>query len=330
MAEGALTRSPGGGGSAGSAGTLGSVASRLTDSDPGGRSDPWELVEFLGSLVGLSEATRRAYRTDLRLLIEWCARGSMEGPDLVTYRVLRRFVAYMAARGYAPGTVARRISSVRRYFAWRLGSGRAWTDPALGLSAPGGESRLPRVLRPDELEHLLGVSHDDPLAARDTAVVELLYGSGLRVAELCGLRTSDLDLEGGWVRVMGKGARERRVPLSPPSVAGLRRWLESDRRDFVDRVTGGVDADPTFLFLNRRGRVMTPRDVRRVVDRRAAEPTHPHALRHTFATHLLDGGADLRSVQELLGHADLGTTQLYTHVSRERLRAVYEQTHPRA
>jgi len=323
---------------------LGAVAPDEIELDPEGTPDPWALSDFLRSLTGLSEATRRAYRTDLRLLVEWCARGSIDDPDLVTDRVLRRFVAYLAARGYASKTVARRISSVRRYFAWRLRSGRGGLDPALGLSAPGGESRLPRVLRPDELDHLLGVDTDgtaaddtaaghtaaDVTAARDTVVVELLYGSGLRVAELCGVRTPDLDLEGGWVRVMGKGSRERRVPLSPPSVAGLRRWLESDRRDFVDRVTGGVDADPTFLFLNRRGRVMTPRDVRRVVDRRAAEPTHPHALRHTFATHLLDGGADLRSVQELLGHADLGTTQLYTHVSRERLRAVYEQTHPRA
>jgi len=308
--------------------------------DTGEVGDPWELDAFVKSLVSLSEATRKAYLTDLRLLVVWCGRASIEGPDPVDRRVLRRFVAYLAGRGYAAKTVARRISSVRRYFAWRMRTGRSTTDPSLGLSAPGGESRLPRVLRPEELERLLGAGggtarsgrapDPDPVEMRDIAMVELLYGSGLRVAEVCGLHFPDLDLDTGWVRVMGKGAKERRVPLSPPAVAALERWKGRGRARFVTRAAGGNDEDPTAVFLNRRGRRITPRDLRRAIDRRAGEPTHPHALRHTFATHLLDGGADLRSVQELLGHADLGTTQLYTHVSRERLRAVYEQTHPRA
>ncbi len=311
-----------------------------TERPSGDREDPWERSGFVGSLVSLSPATRRAYATDLNLLVEWCSRSSIEGPDGVTRQVLRRFVAYMATRGHASGTVARRISSLRRYFAWRLRTGRSATDPSLGLSSPGGESRLPRVLRSDELEHLLRGSVPssqqraapipDPVDMRDIAIIELLYGSGLRVAELCGLRPTDLDLDGGWLRVMGKGSKERRVPVSPPAVTGLREWLSGGRARFVTGPAGGADEDPEALFLNRRGRAVTPRDVRRIIDRRAGEPTHPHALRHTFATHLLDGGADLRSVQELLGHADLGTTQLYTHVSRERLRAVYEQTHPRA
>jgi site-specific recombinase XerD len=170
------------------------------------------------------------------------------------------------------------------------------------------------------------VAADDPcVRARDDAVVELLYGSGLRVAELCGLHPNDVDLARGLVRVLGKGSKTRQVPLSQPAVEAVRAYLAGGRTWFE------VDRSPAdALFLNRRGNPLGPRDVRRILDRRAASPTHPHALRHTFATHLLDGGADLRVVQELLGHASLQTTQVYTHVSKERLLRVYEDTHPRA
>jgi site-specific recombinase XerD len=200
----------------------------------------------------------------------------------------------------------------------------------VGLSTPRGDARLPRVLRDGELTVLL----DDPparasgvpesLRLRDDAVLELLYGSGLRVSEVCTLRPGDLDLPRGRVTVWGKGSKQRTVPLSAPAVAALRRWLAQPEAE-----TPGPDGRPP-LFVNQRGRALTPRDVRRIVDRRSPTPTHPHALRHTFATHLLDGGADLRAVQELLGHADLSTTQIYTHVSRERLQRVHRATHPRA
>jgi site-specific recombinase XerD len=160
---------------------------------------------------------------------------------------------------------------------------------------------------------------------RDDSVLEILYGSGLRVAELCGLRPEDLDLDRGSARVWGKGSKQRVVPLSRPAVEALAAWLESGRASLVSG-----ESPPDAVFLNRRGRRLTPRDVRRIIDHRASSPTHPHALRHTFATHLLDGGADLRAVQELLGHADLGTTQHYTHVSKDRLRNVLDATHPRA
>jgi site-specific recombinase XerD len=159
--------------------------------------------------------------------------------------------------------------------------------------------------------------------ARDDAVLELLYGSGVRVSELCGLRCGDVDLTARRIVVTGKGAKQRHIPLSEPSADAIERWL-GERGRCAAPESGEV------LFVNRRGRPLTPRDVRRVLDRRSPSPTHPHALRHTFATHLLDGGADLRAVQELLGHADLATTQIYTHVSRERLRRVYEASHPRA
>jgi site-specific recombinase XerD len=161
---------------------------------------------------------------------------------------------------------------------------------------------------------------------RDDAVLELLYGSGLRVSELCGLAPADVDLAGRTVTVWGKGGKQRRVPVSEPAVDAVDGWLRTGRP-----VIAAADADgEVALFRNARGRRLSPRDCRRIIDRRASSPTHPHALRHTFATHLLDGGADLRAVQELLGHADLATTQRYTHVSKERLRSVYASAHPRA
>jgi site-specific recombinase XerD len=166
---------------------------------------------------------------------------------------------------------------------------------------------------------------DEAVRLRDDAVLEVLYGSGLRVSELCGTTPGDVDLAQRRLTVWGKGAKQRVVPLSAPAAEALAGWMERGRRDLEQ-----PDSPPDALFLNRRGRRLSPRDVRRILDRRAAAPTHPHALRHTFATHLLDNGADLRAVQELLGHSDLATTQLYTHVSKERLRRVHEQTHPRA
>ena len=169
---------------------------------------------------------------------------------------------------------------------------------------------------------------DDPRALRDLAIVEILYGAGLRVSECCGLTQRDIDARRATVTVLGKGAKVRRVPLGEPALAAVDRYLRDGRPALVK------GPEPvTALFLNTRGRPMTPRDVRRVLDRhRLADgrALHPHALRHAYATHLLEGGADLRAVQELLGHADVGTTQIYTHVTRERLRSVYERTHPRA
>ncbi|MDP9452444.1 MAG: tyrosine-type recombinase/integrase [Actinomycetota bacterium] len=296
-----------------------------------GPAPAWELDAYVRSLTSASSSTLRAYRADLVAFTEWAGRGGLDGPLAVDRRVLRRYLAYLGTRRYARRTVARKASSLRRYFAWLVRSGRLGLDPAVGLSAPGGPGRLPRVLRVDELSMLLDdppaeVDHDDPgVRRRDDAVLELLYGSGLRVGELCALRPDDLCLDRASVRVWGKGAKQRQVPLSTPAVEALRDWLHRGREAMATDVSP-ADA----VFLNRRGRRLGPRDVRRIIDRRAAAPTHPHALRHTFATHLLDGGADLRAVQELLGHADLVTTQHYTHVSKERLRSVHEASHPRA
>ena len=290
----------------------------------------WHLDDFGRSLSDLAPSTVSAYDSDLHAFVEWASRLGLDDPAAVDRRCLRRYLAYLATRGFARRTIARRAASIRRYFAWLRRRGLVTTDPAAGLSAPKGEARLPRVLRPDELRVLLSQADaaadgGGAIEARDEAIVELLYGSGVRVAELAGLDLADVDLPRARMSVRGKGGKDRIVPLSEPAVAALERWLASGRETLVV-----AETPLAAVFLNQRGKRITPRDVRRILDRRAAAPTHPHALRHTFATHLLDGGADLRVVQELLGHADLSTTQRYTHVSKERLRRVFDETHPRA
>ena len=293
--------------------------------------DPWERARFRRSLTALADRTVEAYGRDIDAFVEWSERGGVARPDAVTRLWLRRHLAHLTTRGRSRRTIARRASALRRYFAWLVREGMVSADPAVGLFAPRGEGRLPRVLRIDEVHALLDrPSVDGSLArhCRDQAVLELLYGSGLRVSEVCGLTAGDVSLSGGIVQVMGKGGKARQVPLSAPAVAWLRRWIDIDRSRFLAELPQAEPGDA--LFHNLRGRALAPRDVRRLLDRRTTRPTHPHALRHTFATHLLDGGADLRVVQELLGHADLTTTQVYTHVSRERLRRVYDDHHPRA
>lgn len=293
--------------------------------------DRWSLDAFCASLTSVAPATVRAYRSDLEAFVLWCERAELAAPVGVTRTTLRRYIASLATRSYARRTVARKASALRRYFGWLVRSGLLDADPSAGLSAPSGTGRLPRVLRDDELTAVLdappGTTAEDPPAirARDDAVLELLYGSGLRVSELCGLRPEDIDISRRRVVVWGKGSKQRVVPLSEPACDALHQWLDHGRR-----ILATAESPSDAVFLNRKGRRLGPRDVRRLLDRRAPSPTHPHALRHTFATHLLDGGADLRAVQELLGHADLSTTQHYTHVSKQRLRTVLDATHPRA
>ncbi len=298
----------------------------------------WEQEAFGRSLATLSANTQTAYIADLAHFVVWAERLEHSEPADITRKVLRRYLAYLATRRYARRTIARRAATLRRYFAWLARNGAIPLDPAASLSAPAGEARLPALLRDDELVEILeapgeaavsNLSLDSaPLLAavalRDHFVVEILYGSGLRVSELCGLAVGDVDLDRSRVTVWGKGSKQRQVPMSQPSVDAARRWLAA-RSAMVQAVTPS-----NALLMNRRGTRLSPRDVRRLLDLRSPRPTHPHALRHTFATHLLDGGADLRVVQELLGHADLATTQIYTHVSKERLKLVHQSTHPRA
>lgn len=300
----------------------------------------WDLDTFTRSLTASASATISAYRGDLVDFTRWAAQAEVTAPAQVDRRLLRRYLVDLADRPVGGRTIARRVSALRRYFGWLVRTGRLEADPTNGLRAPRGQGRLPKVLHDAQLAETLQpvaaaavLAHDGDRPSsqsqarelRDHAIVELLYGSGLRVGELCGLTRADIDLPARSIRVWGKGSKQRNVPLSDPSAAALQRWLAHGRALLASASTA-----PEIVFVNLRGNPITPRDVRRIIDRRSPEPTHPHALRHTFATHLLDGGADLRSVQELLGHQDLATTQIYTHVSRERLRQVFDTTHPRA
>jgi site-specific recombinase XerD len=292
----------------------------------------FELEGFLRSLASDALATRQAYRGDVEAFVAWADRAGVRDPGEVDRLMLRRYLAYLATRRYSRRTIARKAAALRCYFAWLRRRELIAVDPARRLSAPMGEARLPRVLGAGELSALLepslhGAEALTPASvrSRDDAVLELLYGSGLRVAELCGLGLGDVDLKTRSVTVWGKGGKQRRVPMSLAAVEALERYLATGRRQLLE-----ASSPTSSLFVNRRGREMTPRDVRRVLDRRSPVPTHPHALRHSYATHLLDGGADLRVVQELLGHASLRTTEIYTHVSTERLVSAYKSAHPRA
>jgi site-specific recombinase XerD len=294
----------------------------------------WQLEQFVASLAHKSPETARAYRSDVEAFARWAERGGAHGPADIDRLQLRRYLANLATRRYARATVARKAAALRSYFSWCTKAGIVAADPARRLSAPSAEGRLPKVLTPRDLSLLLDT---DPATSappgsvaravelRDDAALELLYAAGLRVSELCGLDRAGVDLEGRTVSVVGKGDKERRLPVHDRAIDTLSAWLAEGRQALV-----GPESPPEAVFLNRRGRRLGPRDVRRILDRRSPVPTHPHALRHSFATHLLDGGADLRVVQELLGHSSLQTTQVYTHVSKDRLRQVYGRTHPRA
>jgi len=260
----------------------------------------------------------------------------------MTRILLRRYLAYLSTRRYSKRSLARKSAALRRYFAWSLRSGRTRDDPARRLSSPAGPTRLPKVLTTTEARALLdgaGAQAGEQAGARDGlvravqlrdhAVLELLYGSGLRVSELCGLVRDSVDCRRRAVVVWGKGAKQRRVPISAAAARAVVSWLD-EGRSVMAALAPDAGREGSALFLNRRGRALSPRDVRRLLDRCGIPGLHPHALRHSYATHLLDGGADLRVVQELLGHASLRTTQVYTHVSKDRLLLVHERTHPRA
>jgi site-specific recombinase XerD len=297
-----------------------------------GRTPPapgpaWSLDGFERHLAARADATRRAYTSDLASAIEWLERLGVREPGAVTRLQLRRYLASLQTRGRARATIARAAASLRGYFSWLARTGAIGEDPAARLVASVGGSRLPALAGRDELEALLDAPLDpsDPVAVRDRAVGELLYAAGLRVSELCGLDVDDVDLAGRLVTVTGKGDKQRRVPIHDACAASVRAWLGAPRAALT------TPTSPTgALFYNRRGARLGPRDVRRLLATRSGTPLRPHALRHTYATHLLEGGADLRVVQELLGHANLTTTQVYTHVSKDRLQRVHRSTHPRS
>ena len=287
----------------------------------------------------LSRNTVVAYERDLVHLANFLhrSRSSLEEADRTT---LRRFLAQQHTLGYARASIARRVGAIHTFYRWALADGRMPRDPSSSLGRPKVVNRLPTVLRPSEAEALVeappidgtdGGSVDQAaghaVALRDRAVLELLYGSGLRVSEVAGLTVESVDLARGRVLVMGKGSKEREVPMSDPAVEAVRQWLSEGRALLA---TGSPS-----LFFNRKGRPIGPRDIRALVEGYSGRllpgrRVTPHTLRHSYATHLLEGGADIRAVQELLGHATVATTQRYTHVSRTRLFEAYERSHPRA
>lgn len=288
--------------------------------------EAWTLDAFETSLTNASSNTVVAYVSDVRQFAQWVARQGIDAPGCVTKLQVRSYIGFLVTTKAAKRTVSRKLASLRKYFGWHVRHGRLDIDPTTGVRAPNDNGRLPKVLTADQLEALLsGADPDDPpwKVARDTAIVEMLYGSGLRVSELCSLDVASINAKRRFVTVMGKGSKERTVPVGEPAMEALNAWVAL--RSEVAR-----DTSDGALFLSTRGKRIGPRDVRRLLDARSVSPTHPHALRHTFATHLLDNGADLRAVQELLGHSDVATTQRYTHVSKERLKSAYEVSHPRA
>ena len=280
----------------------------------------------------LSVNTLDAYGRDLAQFAEWVGRSGVSQLDDVDRSLLRRYVAFLGSRDLARRTIARKASAVRALLKWTVDMGLIEVNPAEDLSAPKLDKPLPKVLKESEAAALCDLPpDDDEVGMRDRAILELLYGSGLRVSEVCALDVDDVDLRARAVRVLGKGRKERRVPISEPARVAVRRFVSEGRRTLMEE---GPGHDSAALFLNKRGRRIGPRSIRAMLERyltaEGQATIGPHALRHSFATHLLDGGADLRAVQELLGHESLATTQIYTHVSTERLRAVYEQSHPRA
>lgn len=285
-------------------------------------------LAHLRDVRGYSPHTVRAYASDLNYYLDWSGRAGFD-PLRLNHRELRRYLAELDGARYARTTIARRLASVRGLFAFLVESGEIEADPSAVLSTPRLTRRLPKVVASELLGALLDAPDPaTPAGMRDRAVLELLYATGIRVSELAGLRLGDLDLSGGQVTVMGKGAKERIVPLHRAAVARIRAYLD-DARPQLQR--GQTDA----VFLSTRGNPLSPDAVRRAMKVYLAQVAgprslSPHALRHTFATHLLEGGADLRTVQELLGHVALSTTQIYTHVGKRRLQDVHRDAHPRA
>jgi integrase/recombinase XerC len=293
-----------------------------------------DYERHLASERNLTAHTVRAYIGDIAGLLDHAARLGMGDAGELDLRTLRSWLAKQQSMGRSRTTMARRATAARVFTAWLARTGRIPVDPGAALGSPKTHKSLPPVLRLDEAADLIRAATalaDDgsPVGLRDVAMLELLYATGIRVGELAGLDLDDLDRDRNVVRVLGKGRKERSVPFGHPAARALDRWLSEGRPQLRAEGAGAA------LFVGARGKRIDQRAVRTLVHQRIAEvpgapDIGPHGLRHTAATHLLEGGADLRAVQELLGHASLATTQLYTHVTTDRLRKAYQQAHPRA
>ena len=293
---------------------------------------------FLKTEKGASVRTVEEYQKDIFNGIDFFAEAlgvpdqSLE-PEQITPALMRRFLSHLSSCGLSRNSLLRKIAAWRSFFRFLCREGVLKDHPLRKIASPKRQMRLPRVLYQAEAKRLVEAPEAaDPLRLRDRAMLEVLYASGIRISEVVGLDIGDVDPSGGYLRVLGKGGRERIVPLGRYAVRALQAYLQRGRPRLLKRSSGDFE---TALFLNNSGGRISPRGVRNIVKSYAAKVglegrVSPHTLRHSFATHLLDGGADLRVVQGLLGHARLSTTQIYTHLSKERLKRVYEKTHPRA
>ncbi|RME35852.1 MAG: tyrosine recombinase XerC [Gammaproteobacteria bacterium] len=285
------------------------------------------LQDYLRSSPQFSPRTLEAYRRDLEGLTRYCREQGIEGWDQLDTALVRRYLAQRHREGASGRSLQRCLSAMRSLFRHMLQRRQAKADPTVGVRPPRGPRRLPEVLDVDQTAALLGPPGDDPLEIRDHAMFELAYSSGLRVSELTGLDLDDLDLPGASLRVVGKGRKERQLPVGSMARKALDAWLEA--RQHLAR------PDERALFTGRGGGRLTTRSVQQRLDRWARRrgldvPVHPHMLRHSFASHLLESSGDLRAVQELLGHANISTTQVYTHLDFQHLAGVYDRAHPRA
>ena len=298
------------------------------------RSAIGQFLRYLATERNASELTIKSYREDLFGLVDWLeeSHGETPRPSALSPQELRAFQAALQQAGYARATISRKLASLRSFYRFAMRQGLASDNPAKPLRNPRRQRKLPHVLSNEEVGKLLLAPPANSVAGlRDRAILETMYSAGLRVSELVSLRDGDLDFDEQLIRVRGKGRKERVSPLGSYAIKAIKRYSQKRVRDPKTDAMGRDAA----VFVNRFGRLLTTRSVGRMLEKYIAQTdldtrTSPHTLRHSFATHLLDRGADIRSVQELLGHKSLATTQIYTHVSAANLRSVYEQAHPRA
>ena len=297
--------------------------------------DAWGV--YLRANLAVSEHTLRAYVSDLRAFIVYCQVDELSTENIrrvVTLRAIRAWLASLVQQGKSRSTISRRTASIRSFTAWAYRRGYLDSDPGLLVTSARGDQKLPQVQTPSDTAELLSYAatcareENSPAAIRDWTILETIYATGIRVSEVCSLDTTSIDQQGMTLRVIGKGNKERVVPFTRACLSALQAWLSHGRPSLAIPEAGRA------LFVGDKGRRIDPRVIRAMIHRMCAQPgvrdLAPHALRHTAATHILAGGADLRAVQEMLGHSSLQTTQRYTHVDAQRLSAIYKQAHPRA
>lgn len=293
----------------------------------------WEIDDYIYSSARLADSTKGVYLADLEVFVQFCSEAGIDDPVRVDRRLLRAYISKLVAAKNSRRTVTRKLSALRGYFNYLVKIGMLDQSPVQGIKIGGIDSKLPKILSRPEVDRLISTQkvagNLEYIELRDRAICELLYGSGLRVGELVGLDLDDIDLIKGSVTVMGKGQKQRTVPMNKICIEAISAYIKHGRPVMIEKLGSKFSGPSDALFYNRVGLRIGTRDVRRILDLRSSSPVNPHALRHSFATHLLDGGADLRVIQELLGHSRITSTQVYTQVSKDRLISVHQETHPR-